>query len=62
MNQEIFIPHCIHVNEIQTIVTEDCYQHVPIQFKYNDILKLAFLDGNRIISDNAPYLTVPDGT
>ena len=53
MNQEIFIPHCIHVNEIQTIVTEDCYQHVPIQFKYNDILKLAFLDGNRIISDNA---------
>ncbi len=38
---------------IETIVTEDCYQHVPIQFKYNEILKLAYLDGNRIISDNA---------
>jgi hypothetical protein len=53
MNQEIFILHCIHVNEMQTIVTKDCYKHVSIQSKYNEILKLAFLDGNRIISDNA---------
>ncbi len=52
MYQEIVISHCINENEIQTIVTEDCYQLVPIKFKYNEIFKLVFLDGNRF-SNNA---------
>jgi hypothetical protein len=53
MNQELFIPHCIQVNEIQTLHEDNCYEYVPIQFKYNEINKVAFLDSNRVICDNA---------
>jgi hypothetical protein len=43
MNQEIFIPHCIQVNEIQTIQDNNCYEFLPIRFKYNEVNKVAFL-------------------
>jgi hypothetical protein len=53
MNQEIFIPHCIQVNEIQTIQDNNCYEFLPIRFKYNEGNKVVFLDSNRIICDNS---------
>jgi hypothetical protein len=52
MYQEIVISHCIHENEIQTIVTEDCYQLLPIKFKYNEIFKYQVIVISHCIHEN----------
>jgi hypothetical protein len=50
-HHNVYVPPCVLISEITILSnTSNCYEHIPIQFQYNNLTVNGFLKGNNILA------------